>query len=162
MASFNTAVVKLLAIEGGAKVVNDPADRGGVTKYGISSRAYPNEDVANLTEARARFLYRRDYWDRIHGDDITSQLMAESIFDTCTNMGVRTGSRLAQVAAGITPADGIIGSQSLGKLNAMMDRTFIAMYTIAKIARYADIANKNPTQRKFLRGWLNRALGSMA
>lgn len=162
MADFDLAVRKVLAREGGAKVNRDPDDRGGVTKYGISSRAYPDVDVAAMSEFDACRIYKRDYWGRVRGDEITSQLVAENIFDTCVNMGVRTGSRMVQVAAGIEPADGIIGSASLGKLNSIMERTFIALFTIAKIARYASICKRGPSQRKFLLGWINRSLGSMA
>lgn len=162
MASFEQAIVKTLAHEGGARYTEDPTDRGGATKYGISQRAYPYLDIRNLTEAQAREIYRRDYWERIRGDDISSQAVAESIFDTCVNMGVRTGSRLAQVALGIQPADGIIGSESLEKINATDHHVFLAAYTIAKIARYAHLCNRDRSQQRFLLGWINRALGGVA
>jgi len=162
MADFNKAIGKTLAHEGGAKFTDDPSDRGGATKYGISQRAYPNVDIRNLTEQQARDIYKRDYWDRIRGDEITSQAIAENIFDTAVNMGVRTASRLAQVALEIEPADGIIGSQSLKTINAADESLFIANYTIAKIARYAYICNRNKSQKKYLLGWINRALGGVA
>ncbi|HFE31995.1 MAG TPA: N-acetylmuramidase [Gammaproteobacteria bacterium] len=162
MADFNKAIGKTLAHEGGAKFTDDPTDRGGATKFGISQRAYPNVDIRNLTEQQAREIYKRDYWDRIRGDEITSQAIAENIFDTAVNMGVRTASRLAQVALDIEPADGIIGSQSLKVINAADEPLFIANYTIAKIARYASICNRNKKQKKYLLGWINRALGGVA
>jgi len=162
MAVFDLAIGKTLAHEGGAKFTDDPADRGGATKYGISQAAYPDLDIRNLTEQQARDIYKRDYWDRVHGDEITSQVVAENIFDTCVNMGVRTGSRLAQVAVEIEPADGIIGSQSLKGINGYDEGSFISNYTIAKIARYAYICNRNKSQKKFLLGWINRALGAVA
>lgn len=162
MADFNQAIGKTLAHEGGAKFTDDPNDRGGATKYGISQRAYPDVDIRNLTEQQARDIYKRDYWDRSRADEITSQAIAENIFDTAVNMGVRTASRLAQVALGIEPADGIIGSQSLKTINDADESLFIANYTIAKIARYAYICNRNKTQKKYLLGWINRALGGVA
>ncbi len=162
MADFEPAVVKTLAHEGGAKFTNDPTDRGGATKYGISQRAYPDIDIRSLTERAARGIYKRDYWDRICGDDIESQAIAEAIFDTAVNMGVRTASRLAQVAASIRPADGIIGSGSVASLNSTDEAMFLAMYTVTKIARYAAICNRNPAQKKFLLGWINRTLGGTA
>ena len=162
MADFNKAIDKTLAHEGGAKFTDDPTDRGGATKYGISQRAYPNVDIRNLTEQQARDIYKRDYWDRIRADEMTSQAIAENIFDTAVNMGVRTASRLAQVALDIEPADGIIGSQSLKTINAADESSFIANYTIAKIARYTYICNRNKSQKKYLLGWINRALGGVA
>jgi lysozyme family protein len=162
MAKFEEAILKTLANEGGAKYTEDPADRGGATKYGISQRAYPQLDIRNLTEAQARDIYKRDYWDRVRGDDIVSQAIAENIFDTCVNMGVRTGSRLAQLALGLKPADGVIGSQTLAKINATDETLFLAAYTIAKVARYAHLCNRDRNQQRYLLGWINRALGGAA
>lgn len=159
MADFNRAIVTTLVKEGGARFTDDPDDRGGATKYGITQRSYPDLDIRNLTEQQAREIYKRDFWDRVRGDDISSQAIAENIFDTSVNMGVRTGSRLAQLALGIEPSDGIIGSESLKVINTADESLFIANFTIAKIARYAHICNRDKTQKKFLLGWINRALG---
>ena len=49
----------VIAIEGG--LVNDPNDPGGLTKYGISQRSYPDLDIAALTENQARAIYVRDF-----------------------------------------------------------------------------------------------------
>ena len=40
---FETAFHALIGNEGG--YANNPADPGGETKYGISKRAYPGEDI---------------------------------------------------------------------------------------------------------------------
>ncbi len=162
MADFEKAVAKTLIREGGARIVNDPKDPGGLTKYGISKRAYPNIDVANLTEEEAKEIYKRDYWDRIRGDEISLQAVAENIFDTAVNMGVRTASRLAQLTLGVQPVDGIIGKETLKALNQADEEKFLTEFTLAKIARYAHLCNKNKSLRKFLLGWINRALGEAA
>lgn len=159
MADFNHAVIKTLMKEGGSKITDDPDDAGGLTKYGISQRAYPNLNIRNLTEADAKNIYKHDYWDKIKGDDITSQVIAENIFDTAVNMGPRTASRLAQVALDLDPVDGIIGPNTIAALNSRDKQLFIAEYTLAKIARYAHICRNNRSQRKFLLGWINRSLG---
>ena len=159
MADFNKAIGKTLSKEGGSRFTDDPHDRGGATKYGISQRSYPNLDIRNLTEHQAREIYKRDFWDRIRGDEVSSQPVAENIFDTCVNMGVRTGSRLAQLALDIEPADGVIGGKSLATINNATEELFLSNFTIAKIARYAHICNTDKKQQKFLLGWLNRALG---
>ena len=41
---------KIIKAEG-AEYTDDPVDRGGKTKYGISQKRYPNLDIKNLTEA---------------------------------------------------------------------------------------------------------------
>ena len=162
MANFNDAIVKTLAREGGAKFTDVPNDKGGATKYGISQTAYPNVDIRNLTEQQARDIYKRDYWDRVRGDDLTSQMIAENLFDTAVNMGVRTASRLTQIMLNIQPADGIIGSGSLGVINQQNEKEFMVQFTLVKIGYYANLCNKDRTQSKFLLGWINRALGGAA
>ena len=161
MADFDAAVTKTLEREGGGAFTDDPTDRGGATKYGISQRAYPDLDIANLTEEKAREIYRHDYWNRMRGDDIASQAIAENIFDLCVNMGVKTGSKLAQLSLDIVPADGIIGPQSLGVINGADESLFKARFAIAKMQRYADICNKDSSQKRFLLGWLNRTLAEV-
>ncbi len=162
MADFEKAIVKTLINEGGVKYTELQDDKGGATKYGICKRANPNEDIKNLTETRAREIYRIKYWNPIKGDQIKSQEIAENIFDTCVNMGVKTGSRLVQVVLGIKPVDGIIGEKTLSELNSVAEGEFLPNLTLTKIARYAHICNKDKSQTKFLLGWINRALGGAA
>lgn len=162
MANFNDAIVKTLAREGGATFTDAASDKGGATKYGISQKAYPSLDIRNLTEQQARDIYKRDYWDRTGGDTIKSQLVAENIFDTAVNMGVRTASKLAQLCIDFSPADGVLGSNSVDAINAADEHQFLAAYTISKIARYAYICNQDKSQSKFLLGWINRTLGAAA
>ena len=60
MSKFDACLAFTLSWEGG--YVNNPADPGGETKYGISKRAYPKLDIANLTLEQARDIYYRDYY----------------------------------------------------------------------------------------------------
>lgn len=159
MADFNLAIVKTLEKEGGSKITNDPNDKGGLTKYGISQRAYPTLDIRNLSQSQAAGIYKRDYWDKICGDEINSQIIAESIFDSAVNMGVRTASRLAQLSVGIAKPDGVIGAESVKILNRFDERSFVSLFLNAKIYRYAQICNKDKSQKTFLLGWINRSLG---
>ncbi|HMY41320.1 MAG TPA: glycosyl hydrolase 108 family protein, partial [Marinagarivorans sp.] len=118
MADFELAIVKTLAREGGSKYTETPGDTGGATKFGISQRAYPQLNIKNLTEAEAKAIYKRDYWDKIKGDLIANQGIAESIFDFAVNAGIKTASKLAQAAACEISAvnrppsfiDGVIGN----------------------------------------------------
>jgi len=158
VANFDNAINKTLLHEGGAKFTSDPNDRGGDTKFGISQRAYPELDIKNLTEEKAKQIYKRDYWNKVNADKIDSQLIAENIFDTAVNMGVRTASRMAQEVLEIEPADGIIGPQSLKHINDSPVDLFISKYTLHKVSHYVEICKKNKSQKKYLLGWMNRAL----
>lgn len=157
MADFNKAVEKVLVNEGG--YVNDPNDKGGETKFGISKRAYPNVDIKNLTVDKAKSIYKQDYWDKIKGDEIVSDEIAYEIFDTAVNMGVRTSSKLAQIVVEAHP-DGFIGKNTLKKLNDVDVELFITKFKLTKIARYTYLVKKYPANKKFLYGWINRVLGA--
>jgi lysozyme family protein len=67
--------------------VNDPKDPGGETKWGISKRAHPSEDIRNLTPERAAQIYADDYWDKCGLDERDFPLCAV-VFDTAVNQGV--------------------------------------------------------------------------
>jgi len=83
--SFNALIEGLLGREGG--YVNHPADRGGETNFGISSRANPDIDVANLTKEQAKQIYKQRYWDAINADSLPENVR-EIAFDTAVNHGV--------------------------------------------------------------------------
>lgn len=155
--AFDNAVRQVIAREGGSKLTNDPNDRGGLTKYGISKRAYPDLDIQNLTETQAIGIYKRDYWDALKLDDVRDPLIAAAIFDTAVNMGATTAARLAQSLAG-APVDGKIGPVSIAGINRSEPMIFLPMFVIARIERYSDICSRDPSQKKFLHGWIRRAL----
>ena len=60
--NFDQAFDRLISNEGG--YVNNPADPGGETNWGISKRSYPDVDIANLTREGAKAIYLRDFWQR--------------------------------------------------------------------------------------------------
>lgn len=160
MANFNLAIVKTFKREGGEKITQTKSDRGGLTKFGISQASYPQLNIQALTEESAYNIYRSDYWNKVDGDNIVSQFVAESIFDFAVNSGVKTAIKLAQIAVDLSDnVDGVMGEQTLAKLNSADEKQFLANYTLAKIARYATICNSNQEQSKFLLGWINRSLG---
>lgn len=96
--NFDEAATRLLGHEGG--YVNDPNDPGGETNWGVSKRSYPNEDIQNLTRERALEIYRRDFWDRIHGDELHDGV-AFQVFDFAVNSGIETAVRSLQRALGV-------------------------------------------------------------
>src|SRR5271168_855735 len=123
--NFDEAFTIVVGEEGSLSL--DRSDRGnwtsgvvGVgqcngTKFGISAMAYPNEDIANLTLDRAKFLFKRDYWDRVSGDDIPA-VVALGLFDAAVNEGVGGSIKLGQAALGVT-VDGVLGPGTKAALN---------------------------------------------
>jgi len=109
MSLFDQSVRSVLKHEAG--YVNDPSDPGGETKYGITKRSYPTLDIAMLEVGDAIAIYRADFWDRIHGDELPASL-AYFMLDTAVNLGVVQSVRYLQRAAGV-PVDGVVGPVTL-------------------------------------------------
>jgi lysozyme family protein len=81
---FDAAFLLVVAAEGGEKVTDDPRDPGGLTKWGICQRSYPDLDIRALTESDAREIYRRDYWDACKCDELPWPLSLY-VFDAAIN-----------------------------------------------------------------------------
>jgi lysozyme family protein len=115
---------------------DDPDDVGGRTVWGITERDYPDEFPAiwNMSKedakARAKVIFRRDYWDKVDGDNLTSGLDA-LVFDTAVNMGRYFAYQL----------------KPLNMNDAFMER----------MRRYTQIAAQG-NNIKFLRGWTRRVI----
>lgn len=109
MSFFNAALNIVLAFEGG--YVADPADPGGVTKFGISQRAYPTLDIANLTLEDASVIYQRDYWEPLglDGKPWSTALMK---FDCAVNQGPTFAKSLPDDATDIAVARALKYSRS--------------------------------------------------
>lgn len=110
---WNSAFELLLANEGG--LVDDKNDSGGLTKYGISKKAYPKLDIDNLTIEQAKDIYYRDYWGRCKCDYLPDALSV-AVFDYAVNSGTIKAIKSLQMALGVT-VDGIIGNQTIGAAN---------------------------------------------
>lgn len=157
MADFETAVTKTIRREGGDQFTEDPDDPGGATRYGISKRAHPEVDPKNLSLEGAKAIYRKDYWDPLQGDAVTSQLLAELVFDSAVNMGVGQAIKLAQIAAGLEPT-GTLDAGTLQAMNEADPTSFAAAYVLAKITRYLALVKKNRKLEKYFYGWVRRTL----
>lgn len=119
----------LMKNEGG--YVNNPNDKGGKTKYGISKKAYPNEDIENLTLDKAREIYKRDYWNRCKCDYLPDALSVAT-FDFAVNSGVKTAIKHLQTSLGIK-SDGIIGNQTLGAANRLSTSKVLDEYLNSRL-----------------------------
>lgn len=167
MAEFQPAYEKMIRNEGGYLNHKVTGDRGGQTYAGIA-RAFHSDwkgwdlidrnDLDNpaLTELVIEF-YKAKFWEKIKGDEIQNQRIAETVFDFSVNAGVRTATKLLQLVVGETP-DGIVGAKTLASVNQADGELFVTKYALAKVARYTEIVKRDRSQIKFLLGWLNRTL----
>jgi len=101
-------------------------------------------------------LYKGLYWNKIKGDEILSQKIANEIFIFGINTGMSTAIKTAQRCIGVN-ADGIIGNETLKALNEFNENKFDMLFDDLEISYYKFLATKNPKLDIYLRGWENRA-----
>lgn len=159
MAELEPAFQFVLDNEGGLE--DNPADGGGVSKYGISNvllqQTHPEWNVESLTLEQAHEIYATFFWPQIHGDSIANQTLANKLLDLTVNLGYGSGVRLLQRALG-TGQDGILGSATLKLLNAADPDKLLLEIKARESEFYARIVVRNPTQVTFLLGWMRRAV----
>lgn len=189
MADFNDAYALTGAHKGG--YVKDPVERGGESYRGIARIHYPDwkgwrridsqrRKVGfrkRLTADRAlqenvKAFYKQVYWDRIQGDKIADQAVANELYDTAVNMGVRRAVRILQSSLnmlnrnqrdyGDLIIDGWFGKRTLSTLSARLEKdrrsdALVKMMNIQQGARYIEIMTRDVAQERFARGWITRS-----
>jgi lysozyme family protein len=150
--AWKLALDWVLGEEGGYS--NDPDDAGGETRFGISFRAHPNVDIANLTRAAAAEIYRREYWLASGADHLPAAL-GIALFDGAVNQGRRRSVNLLQASLGVAQ-DGIVGLQTIAAANACDVREVLSDFLSWRTVAYSELAEEKPSQQRFRRGWFKR------
>ncbi len=157
MAQFDKDIIN---IEGGLS--RDKADKGGLTKYGISQKSYPHLDIANLTKEQALDIFETDYWNKYLIGLITSQLIANQLFVLIVNIGGYKAIKIIQLAVarrGMKIAiDGVIGRETIEAINMCNPFSLSESMRVAECNYYLDIVDSDPSQDIFFKGWIRRAL----
>lgn len=94
---FNISVAFVLQFEGGLS--ENEMDPGGLTKYGISQRAYPALGIRNLTLEQAVRIYHDDYWLKCDADKLPDKLAIQH-FDMAVNAGIGRANIILEQSAG--------------------------------------------------------------
>lgn len=144
--NFDGSFGRLIDHEGG--YVNDPADPGGETKYGISKRSYPQVDIKNLSLQDAKNIYYRDFWQPLGDAHPAIKFQA---FDFAVNSGIQTAIRKLQAAVDVAD-DGHWGPRSAAALQAM-ELNDVLMRFASQRLRYMTKLKNWPQHGA---GWANR------
>lgn len=149
-------ISRLIELEGG--YVNDPADPGGETKYGISKRSYPHLDIRNLTVEQATEIYQRDWVAKYSLDAIKDKRIATQMLLVCVNRGALAGFAAAREALG-TDSKLLTNLETIRLINAQSDpRAYCERLKLAIITQYYLLVSRNSKFRQYLLGWLGRVL----
>jgi lysozyme family protein len=161
--TFQRAVARVLGDEGG--YVDNPADAGGETKFGICKRDYPNLDIAALSREQAMAIYYRDWWQRYRYADLPGPIAAK-LFDLAINIGpenaVRCLQRALRACGRRLAEDGVAGRATLAAARAANQLALLAALRSEAAGYYRTLAalergRRADDDREFLDGWLNRA-----
>lgn len=151
--TFDDAFERLLGHEGG--YVSHPSDPGGETKFGISRRQYPGEDIAGMTLERAKAIYLRDYWGPAGCDAVPDGLKFD-LFDMAVNSGPRAAILLLQEVVGET-RDGVLGPLTIQAVQTMPAARLTARFNGARLLFMTTL----PTWPAFGKGWARRIASNL-
>ena len=164
MTRFEYGLRVILNHEGG--VSNHSSDRGGLTNYGVTQKVYDDfcrltgrnkKPVTEISMDEVEAIYG-GYWKDGHCSYLMEPLDVIH-FDSCVNHGTGRANKILQRVLG-TDEDGVIGKQTMVALHeeviAVGVSSVCEMYLNERVAFYDRIIAKDPSQKVFEKGWMNR------
>jgi lysozyme family protein len=147
----------------GAEFDDDPADRGGPCKFGVTlpvlaefrGQSVTVAQLQALTREEAAEVYEHLYLNRSGFLHIADERARVLLLDFAVNSGIGTATKALQRLLGVE-ADGICGPVTLGAANALDGRALVKALGLARQRFYVQIVQHDPEQIRFLQGWLNR------
>lgn len=158
---FERCLRFVLHEEGG--LADDKADKGGKTNRGVSTPTFNTAKsrgiihasrIEDLTELEVQTIYWSLYWlePRCYEFPAPLDLL---VFDAFVQHRPGPAAEMIQAAVGTVP-DGIIGPKTIAAAHKVDVVAAIERYAYARERFYRQIAKADPTQVRFLRGWLGR------
>ena len=165
MADYKKLIPHILKWEGGW--ANDPDDKGGPTMKGITLNTYtiycknrgkgtPTQaQLKNISQAEWEDVFKSMFWDKWQADKINNQSIANLVVDWLWASG-QWGIKYPQSVLGVK-VDGQVGPKTLAAINdyPYPKDLFNKLWQRRK-AHFEGIVKANASQKKFLKGWLNR------
>ena len=167
---FERAFKFVIGEEGG--FTDDPNDRGNWTggatgkgellgtKYGIAANAYgcalmaAGKIIKELTIADAMEIYRRDWWNKMFCDSLPDKYRLP-LFSAAINCGMTRAVKWLQGCIGVV-ADGRVGEKTIQAARKTNPDAALNEFYALWLSHYDAIVQRNPSQKKYLKGWQNR------
>jgi lysozyme family protein len=164
----------IIAVEGG--YVNDPADSGGETNFGVTiavARANGYEgSMIDMPKSVAFDIYATQYWDAMSGDELVelSEAVATEVIDTAVNMGTGRAGRFLQRSLNVLSkgeslkVDGQVGPATVRALRSYLwrgrdEKTLVKALDCLQGAFYIELAERREKDERFVYGWLKHRVG---
>lgn len=179
MAEFELAVQFVLENEGG--FVDLAHDAGGSTNFGISLRLLREipgdrmrkygifddlsyvDAVKALTIDQAKNVYRGEFWEQAPFEKISSQMIANYVFDCCVQHGISQGIFILQHALwaayrdqDVVRADGKLGEKTLFAESQVDDKLMLSCLMACRDGFIRICAALRVENKEFFDGWINR------
>ena len=168
-----------LGHEGGYNEVK--GDAGGATNFGVSLRFLEGvfsadvtvdidkdgdvdkHDIKALSKEKAQEIYYKHFWLKNKCDLISNEIIANKFFDMSVNMGLVQAAKLLQRSLNHFKLfniveDGKIGPKTLQAANQVHPEQLLHVMRKECECFYLRLVEQKPQYKKFLKGWLNRAL----
>ena len=154
--NWEKAFQAVLKHEGG--FVNHPRDPGGMTNLGVTKKVWEEFVGREVDEAEMRALtpdvvkplYKKNYWDKIKGDQLPAGL-DYAAYDLAVNSGTGRAAKYLQRIAGV-PDDGVIGPKSMEAILVCDPVETVDAICDMRL----DFLQKLPTWGTFGKGWGRR------
>jgi lysozyme family protein len=158
--SFVFSLNIVLEKEGG--FVNHPKDPGGATNLGVTKAVWESwigkkvtvDDIKKLTVKDVTPLYKKNYWDKVRGDELPTGLDL-CVFDFGVNAGPGRAIKYLQRMVG-AKEDGVFGPGTLKAVQEFVakngEKGVVKIYSNMRRAYYKSLS----TFPTFGRGWLRR------
>ena len=165
MATINLLTPKILKWEG-RTFTDDPTDRGGATKDGVTlntwkAQGYDIDRDGDIDVDDLKLIQDKDfefilkvYWNRWKADQIINQSIANILVDWVWGSG-KWGIIIPQRILGLVE-DGIVGNKTLAAVNSANQKDLFTTIKTARTKFLNDIVTRDPSQQRFIKGWLNR------
>ena len=166
---FENRVKEVLDSEGG--FVDDPDDLGKATNKGISWATWQDfsqsvlgvdptlDNLKNITIQDAEKIYHQEFWDKIDADEIIDGDIRFLLFDFYVNArghAIKTLQRTLNGMGYNLDVDGGMGPNTLNAINSANQKDLYNNFKQSRIDYYNRLAQRVPSQQKWLNGWLNR------
>lgn len=169
MSLFKPALDNVVKIEGGYA---EPPAVEQPTNHGITQTDYdgwrarhnlPKQPVKLISDDETSDYYEEDWWDVAPFASVNDQVLTNRIFQTCVLSGLTTGIEILQTALVLLGHDNVTVDKQLSALeveiiNGENPKAIDMAMRVAAGEHYLDIASRFPEKRKYIRGWMTRAL----
>ena len=157
MSNFDKAFDLLISNEGG--YVNNPADPGGETNWGITRTVAVDNGYSGsmrlMPKETAKQIYKKMYWDKLQCDQLPF-VVAFQLFDAGVNHGNSQAVKFLQRALSVVD-DGVIGAKTIAAVSKLEDLQIVMLFNAERIEFYAALK----TFSTFGKGWVRRVASNL-